>query len=244
MQSNEALLNQGCLNQCAFTTSGGRQHVIGWKDFCGIWPLSHFYRELISGCITDCKGSDITWELRMHSLGSKVKFTATLYFFKFPTRTFCLCLDLDETWHGYSHIKTMGWVPKLMLGSKINVICNIFFSKSLPVHNFAASNQITKKLSIIVSHVGLWYWDDTWQDHGSFKGQSIYIYIFFFRGGGGGGERGERRGLGGMDKLGNKCLTKSLSVFDCYVSDEIPVKYDGCQRIRRAHTSPPSVGQL
>ena len=26
----------------------------------GPWPLSHFYRELTLGCITDCTGSDTT----------------------------------------------------------------------------------------------------------------------------------------------------------------------------------------
>ena len=29
-----------------------------WPDVP--WPLSHFYRELSSVCITDCKGSDTT----------------------------------------------------------------------------------------------------------------------------------------------------------------------------------------
>ena len=43
----------------------GRRPVIGWKHLGGPWPLSHFYRELSSGFITDCKGSDTTWELRM-----------------------------------------------------------------------------------------------------------------------------------------------------------------------------------
>ena len=61
----KALLKQGCLNQWSFTTRDGRQLVIGWKDVCGIWLLSRFYRELISGCITDCKGSDTTCQLRM-----------------------------------------------------------------------------------------------------------------------------------------------------------------------------------
>ena len=40
-----------CLNQWSFTTRCGRQPVIGLKDFCGIWPLSHSYRELISGVL-------------------------------------------------------------------------------------------------------------------------------------------------------------------------------------------------
>ena len=46
----------------------------GWSTACDwqkglLWDMaiiwSHFYRELISGCITDYKGSDTTWELRM-----------------------------------------------------------------------------------------------------------------------------------------------------------------------------------
>ena len=61
----KALLNQGCLNQWSFTLASQRP-VIGWKHFGGLWPLSHFYRELISGCIMHCKGSDTTWELMMH----------------------------------------------------------------------------------------------------------------------------------------------------------------------------------
>ena len=31
----------------------GRRPVIGWKLLGGPWPLSHFYRELSSGCITN-----------------------------------------------------------------------------------------------------------------------------------------------------------------------------------------------
>ena len=61
----KALLNQECLNQCAITTRGGRQPVIDWNDFSGIWLWLHFYRELIPGGITHCKSSDTTWELRM-----------------------------------------------------------------------------------------------------------------------------------------------------------------------------------
>ena len=42
--------------------------MIGWKHLSGPWPLLDFYRELSSGCITDWKGSDTTWEFRMHIL--------------------------------------------------------------------------------------------------------------------------------------------------------------------------------
>ena len=45
---------------------GGPRPVIGWKHLGGPWPLSDFYRELSSVCITDWKGSDTTWELRMY----------------------------------------------------------------------------------------------------------------------------------------------------------------------------------
>ena len=61
----KALLNQGCLNQWSFPARVGLRPVIGWKYLCGLWPLSHSYRELISECIMDYKGSDTTWELRM-----------------------------------------------------------------------------------------------------------------------------------------------------------------------------------
>ena len=69
----KALLNQGCLNQWSFTARASRWPVIGWKHLCGLWPLSHFYRELISGCrsITDCKSSDTTWELRMGAISQE-----------------------------------------------------------------------------------------------------------------------------------------------------------------------------
>ena len=56
----KALLTQGCLNQCSFMTRDGGQPMIGWKDFCGIWLCSHFYREMISVGTTECKGSDTT----------------------------------------------------------------------------------------------------------------------------------------------------------------------------------------
>ena len=64
----KALLNQG-----SFMSRVGRLPVIGWKRICGLWPLSHFYRELFSGCITGCKGSDATWELRMSSTWQGIK---------------------------------------------------------------------------------------------------------------------------------------------------------------------------
>ena len=65
MQSNESL---GVLRLIFLSSRAGRRPVIGWKHLGGPWPLSDFYRELSSGCITDWKGSDTTWELRMHSV--------------------------------------------------------------------------------------------------------------------------------------------------------------------------------
>ena len=62
MQSNESL---GVLRLIFPLARAGRQPVIGWKHLGGPWPLSDFCRELSSGCITDWKGSDTTWELRM-----------------------------------------------------------------------------------------------------------------------------------------------------------------------------------
>ena len=62
MQSNESL---GVLRLIFPSSRAGRRPVIGWKHLSGPWPLSDFYRELSSGCITDWKGSDTTWELRM-----------------------------------------------------------------------------------------------------------------------------------------------------------------------------------
>ena len=62
MQSNESL---GVLRLIFPSSRAGRRPVIGWKHLGGPWPLSDFYRELSSGCITDWKGSDTTWELRM-----------------------------------------------------------------------------------------------------------------------------------------------------------------------------------
>ena len=57
MQSNESL---EVLRLIFPSARAGRQPVIGLKHFGGPWPLSHFYRELTSGCITDGKGSDTT----------------------------------------------------------------------------------------------------------------------------------------------------------------------------------------
>ena len=62
MQSSESL---GVLRLIFPSSRAGRWPVIGWKHLGGPWPLSDFYRELSSGCITDWKGSDTTWELRM-----------------------------------------------------------------------------------------------------------------------------------------------------------------------------------
>ena len=65
MQSNESL---GVLRLIFPSSRAGRPRpVIGWKHLGGPWPLSDYYRELSSGCITDWKGSDTTWELRMSS---------------------------------------------------------------------------------------------------------------------------------------------------------------------------------
>ena len=57
MQSNESL---GVFRLIFPSARAGRQPVIGRKHLGGPWPLSHFYRELSSGCITDYKGSDTT----------------------------------------------------------------------------------------------------------------------------------------------------------------------------------------
>ena len=65
MQSNESL---GVLRLIFPSSRAGRWPVIGWKHLGGPWPLSDFYRELSSGCITDWKGSDTTWELRMDQM--------------------------------------------------------------------------------------------------------------------------------------------------------------------------------
>ena len=62
MQSNESL---GVLRLIFPSARAGRRPVIGWKHLGGPWPLSDFYRELSSGCITDWKGSDTIWELIM-----------------------------------------------------------------------------------------------------------------------------------------------------------------------------------
>ena len=62
MQSNESF---GVFRLIFPSARAGRRPVIGWKHLGGPWPLSDFYRELSSGCITDWKGSDTTWELRM-----------------------------------------------------------------------------------------------------------------------------------------------------------------------------------
>ena len=64
MQSSESL---GVLRLIFPSARAGRP-VIGWKHFGGPWPLSDFYRELSSGCITDWKGCDTTRELRMGQL--------------------------------------------------------------------------------------------------------------------------------------------------------------------------------
>ena len=64
MQSDESNESLGVF-RLIFPARVGRRPVIGWKYLGGPWPLSHFYREPSSGCITDCKGSDTTWELRM-----------------------------------------------------------------------------------------------------------------------------------------------------------------------------------
>ena len=53
MQSNESL---GVLGLIFLSSRAGRRPVIGWKHLGGPWPLSDFYRELSSGCITDWKG--------------------------------------------------------------------------------------------------------------------------------------------------------------------------------------------
>ena len=39
----------GCLGK--YSHRAGQWPVIGWKHLGGPWPLSHFYRELSSGCI-------------------------------------------------------------------------------------------------------------------------------------------------------------------------------------------------
>ena len=51
------------------TTFRGAVIKVEVANFCAAMDTlidqDDFYRELSSGCITDCKGSDTTWELRM-----------------------------------------------------------------------------------------------------------------------------------------------------------------------------------
>ena len=98
-----ALLNQGCLDQCPMFSRVGRLTESAFNPVSGLLLCLHIYGELHSRGIVDCKGSDTTWKFKMGHPNQYDKlvtkshcYGSTTEWFTFRTQTSCFSTQIPQ----------------------------------------------------------------------------------------------------------------------------------------------------